>query len=389
MPTVMPDLLAPSFVMGVISRVEGSPLSVSKYFGTQIGGANVERIRGRVANYDIMDRTRRVAEGRAPNAPAGTVALQKIGSNNVALGDFKEKIQLDYDKLIAIRQLGKGAGDLDIAGVRYIEEQVSFLKERQENAREAITASIFRGGKYGFWRNNERFVVTYAASPDESVDLKMEPTWVGNINGSSFSSTLQMGSGADIITASWATASTDIPAQLMAISARFLATYGTQLAEIHCGSDVWLNVINNDKVRQIAGTATSSAEYELVKQTTPQGGNAGVIYNRIKALPWIRWVVNDNTLELATTNINTFDNVKLIPPNTATFVADLGTNSPLKMAEGSEFISEGPNLPPVERTGFYSYGVFGYDPAVVWYYAHQRIGIMFTRTKAIANARVQ
>lgn len=388
MAQILQDLLMASFVRGLISRVYSPSLFLSRTFGFGIDGSNVETIPGSVHTYDIYDNVRTVSNARSPAAPAGTIAANPVGKNTVTLATFKEMLPLEYNQLIQIRTLGKSATDRDAMGATYIENQVRTLRQRADNLREFLTGSIFQGGKYGFFFNGDDWVPTYDTTNAQlNVDLKYDS---GNVlTGGSFAAGLQMGTGSNIITASWATASTDIPAHLDLIGSAFQDLVGAPLSRVYCGTDVWSNVINNDKVRQVAGTANISAEFAQEQDRGPDGQLTGFIKCRLKARPWVEWWVWDGSLRVATTNASTFANVKLMPRNYATFMVDPNIVPWLKLSEGSEYIADNDWDDPVERFGFYAWAQRKANPARVWYHTHQNVGLKCYMPKGIAYARVQ
>jgi len=389
-PVILQDLLMASFVRGVISRVRPSTYYLSRSLGFQIDGPNINATKttGRTYTYDIYDSTRRIQNARHPSSPAGTISLNPVGTNTVTLGTFKEKIGLDYGQLLQIRKLGEGASSQDRMGATYISKQVATLRERCDNLREFLAGVLFRGGKYGFFISGDDFVPTYDyANAQIVVDLKIYSENL--LIGDSFAAGLQMGSGSNIVTATWATAATDIPLQLDGIDSAFQDIYGAPLRRITCGSDVWNNVINNDKIRQIAGTSNISADFSQTDDVGPDGTKSGAIICRLKARPWLEWYVWNGSLSVAATNATTFSNVKLLPRGYATFMADGFVENSIKLVEGSEIIKDNDAAPPVERVGFYAYAQEKADPARVWYHTHQVVGVELNTPKAIATARVQ
>ena len=385
---VIQDVLMASFVRGLISRVYTPAQFLSRHLGFGIDGRNVEQVPGTVYSYDIFDNPRTVQNGRLQSAPAGTVAPNPVGKNTVALPSFREKLPLDYTQLIQIRTLGQQASDRDKMGVQYIEKQVGFLRRRSDNLREFLAGSVFQGGKYGFFFNGDDLVPTYDTTNAQlTVDMKID---TGNVlTGGSFAAGLQMGTGSNIVTATWATAATDIPLQLDGISSAFQDLVGAPMARVYCGTDVWTNVINNDKVRQIAGTANIPAQFDQEPDKGPDGVPTGFIKCVLKARPWITWYVWDGSLSLAVTSATNLTNVKLLPRNYCTFMVDPEGSNWLKMVEGSDYIADNDWTDPVERFGFYAWAQSKADPARVWYHTFQAAGIELNMPKALAYARVQ
>jgi hypothetical protein len=72
----------------VISRIAVPGNTLQRFLGFEEGGRNVEDSPGdgiRSYSYDIFDNVRSIARGRAPGTGPGTVALNPVGTNTVAL----------------------------------------------------------------------------------------------------------------------------------------------------------------------------------------------------------------------------------------------------------------------------------------------------------------
>lgn len=389
---ILQDLLMPSFVRDVISRVRVPGRYLSRYFGFGIDGANtvpVATAGQRQYTYDIFDNVRTIPNGRLPGAPSGTIAPNPVGNNTVTLARFAEKLPLDYNQLAAIRTLGKSAGDRDRMGASYIDRQVAYLRQRSENLWEFLTGALFRGGVYYFYQNGDDLVPTYESSSTFfGVDLKIPSSNKGNIGGGSFSACLQMGTGSNIIDTVWSNTSAEIVTDLNAIDSAFQDLVGAPLETVLCGSDVWTNVLANTQVRNMAGSASEPfAAYNLEDVAGPDGTPTGVRVGSIKALPWLKWVIWDGSLSIATSSATTFGDVKLLPRNHATFMVG-DTTTWLKGIIGSEIVKDNDLAPPQERFGFYTWAMEKADPAAVWYHTLQNVGIELNMPKGIATARV-
>jgi hypothetical protein len=387
---ILQDLLMPSFVRDRISRVFSPARYLSRSLGFNLGGANVNTVRGRVYTYDIYDNVRTVSNARSPSSPAGTIAANPVGNNTVTLGTFKEKLPLDYNQLLQIRRIGEGASDIDVMGARYIDLQVMTLKQRSENAREFITGALLgNGGKYGYFFSGDDWVPTFdITNANIVVDCKID---TGNIldSAGAWGAGLQMGTGSNIITATWATAATDIPAALDGISSAFQDLVGAPLQRIYCGTDVWSNVIQNDKVKAVAGTANISAEFSQTEDVGPDGQKTGLIKCILKARPWIEWYVWDGSLRLPATNATTFGNVKMLKRGFITFMVDPASAKWMSAVEGSDVVKDNDLAPPVERYGYYAYAMEKADPARVWYHTQQILGLELNMPKGMGWAQVQ
>jgi hypothetical protein len=390
--TILPALLQPSFVRGLISRVRTPANPISRFFGFNLGGPNNVPIIGREHTYDISDNVRGVANFRAPHVPAGTVRANPIGRNRVTLARTNEKLPMDVDKLLYIRQLGKDAGTRDIQGRLYLEEQAKQLKKRQDHVREFIAASLFRGGQYGLVQVGDDLIPTYdLTSTLTNVDFKIPAS--NKLIGGSFAAGLTMDSGGNLITSTWATASNDIVTQIFAISAAFQAQVGGPLKHIFCPMGVWINVIKNDLVRQFAGTSNKPyADFTMTGDTGPDGNKIGLYSAYINVLPDIEWHIWDGGLEVHTVATATAGTapayVRTIPADYALFTMDDPTMW-LKGIEGSELNKENDYASIKEVTGMYSWMRERSDPTTVEMHTLQNFGLELNTPKAVAIARVQ
>lgn len=383
------SILTPSVVTKIISTIHAPGSVLSKYFGFGIGGPNVQSIPGKTYTYDIYDNVRAVARGRIPGAASGQVALNPVGNVSVTLAKSAEKIGLDYNTLLQIRTLGANAGTRDVMGKRYVENQLRTLRQRQDNFREFVTAgALCYGGAYGFYQSGDDLIPTLATSGTFiSVDHRIPSTH--KLIGGAFAAGLDLGTGSNQITATWATTTNDIVAMLLAVSRGLVRSVGSPLAKIIVGSKVWANVIANNSVKNAAGSSnTPFASWDNPGTKNPDGSDAGVFRAVLRGLPQFEWIIVDNTIQCATTDASTIADVPVVPDDYAVFMIE-PTGSWFQMVEGSEIIKDNDLAPPVEREGFYSWLMEKADPARFEAHALQSVGLEINTPKGIAVARVQ
>lgn len=381
------DFLTPRVVTKVVSQVLASGDTLSRHFGFEIGAAGTVKpgVPGLTYTYDIFNRTRRVATLRGPYDPAASVAARPVGNITVGLLRSAEKTMLDYHKLTRIRTLG---GDqLDDRGKDYLAKQATELKRAQSNLREVlITGAILRGGQLGVVQTGQDLLPTF-----ETSGVYQTITWqvpAGNkLIGGSFASGLQMGTGSDIITASWATASTDIPAQLMGISRAFLALVGAPLSRIYVPYAVLLNVLQNDKVRQLAGTSNASfASFTEDPIKGPDGNKTGLVQVVIKGLPQFTFYSYEGFLDVSDAN-GTIASTAIMPASYSTFMVEPGRDW-LNVVEGSEYYKENDWTEAKLADGFAAWIKEKSDPAAVELHTLQLPTIENTAPAGLAYARV-
>lgn len=390
MPSIT-DVLTLSRVTGVISRLRVPGNVLSRHYGMQIGGPNVQRISGRVYTYDIFDNVRAVAMARLPGAPAATRQPNPVGNVTVTLARSAEKIPLDYNQVAQIRQIGQNAGVLDQAGMQYIERQGGYLRRIQDNFREFVVAgALFRGGKYGFIQNGLDLQPTFdTTGVTLGVDHKIPASNILT-NDTNFAAGLQMGTGANIIDAAWDNPATDIPQQLSKISSAFVDLVGEPLMHVWLDSQTWLYVLQNTLVRQLAGTAVEAyAQFDMTPDTNEDGQKTGLMTGRIKGLQWIEWHIYDGSLDVVTVAAPaTVARKKLIKPGHCTFTINPDSTW-FKLVEGSEFIKENDLAAAKEVYGFNSWIMEKADPARFELHALQNVGVELNIPSGIAWARVR
>jgi hypothetical protein len=162
-------------------------------------------------------------------------------------------------------------------------------------------------------------------------------------------SQLNMLGGGNLISASWATAGTDIPGDLDNISAAFQQLVGAPLSWIMTDSYVFNNVMNNTAVKAQAGTANTVYDmFEMTDEKAPDGSSTGLRKATLKCRPWINWYITDAGLDVNGTFTKYFTGGEMA------LGVDLGLGF-AKMQQGSEYVKESPWAPPVLQRGFHAW----------------------------------
>lgn len=382
------SILTPSVVTKIVSTIRAPGSILSRYFGWNVGGANVGNVQGRTYTYDIYDFVRDVARGRIPGSSNNAIAMNPVGNVSISLARSGEKVALDYNTLLQIRTLGENAGVRDVAGKRYIERQAKTLRQRQDNFREFVAAgALCNGGSYGFYIVNDDMIPTFSSTANILVDHKIPAA--NKLIGAAFAPGLVLDGTTNLVDASWAVASTDIPGQLQAIDAGLQGQAGNPLKHIIVNFSVWKNVIANDKVRALAGTSNRPfASWTNTGMKLPDGTDAGVFSAVLEGLPQYEWLICNSKIKLATTSGTTLADTRVVQDDYVTFMIE-NDNMWIQMIEGSEIVKDNDLAPPVEREGFYSWLLEKADPARFELHALQSVGLEINVPKGIAIARVQ
>jgi len=335
------QLLAPKTIQKAISQLELPGTSLQNLFGWGLGGTNVARQGGRNFTYDIFNVTRKVATGRVPAKELAITKPQSVGSKTATFPRSAEKIQLLDEDLLNRRAIGGPDGSLDRSEI-FVTRQEAYLAQRFANLIEFQTAALFRG-QYSYSSDGDLLRHGFTGG-DTTVTYDVPAGNLQQLN--------MLGTG-NILNADWATAATDIPAQLHAINAAMIQITGLGLAHVVLTSVGWQKVVNNTKVQQQGGS--SAPVVESIRRV-----GAGEFTATLRGLPWLTFHVVDYGLEIYNGASEVF--TKLIEDDHAAFLPE-PSPSWVQYLEGSEFVTEGPNGPKHERFGFYAYAYPTHDPS--------------------------
>ncbi len=368
------ELLAPQVIAERISRIDLPGTSISRLFGWSIANFANPNPTGAVRDwmlrsgqYDIMDVSRRIATARVPGTASNLQKPQKVGEVQFTIPRAAETIPLTYEAMNNRRAQGGPANEIDRNGARYVDEQLGYIAQRFANIIEFQAASLCRGS-YTFTQNGDDIEHTFTGGT-QTINFQIPASNLSQLN---------MLGGGNIIDASWATASTDIPGHLININAAFVQLTGQGLEHVLLRGQTWNYILNNDKVKAQAGT--SNSPFELINQLSP-----GEYTARLRALPWITFHIIDYGLELyngsgyAWQHLLEDDHVVFMPTPNPRWV---------EYIRGMETVIEGPNGPKSDQYGFYSYSYPTHEPAGINLSAVFNGLPSLLRPKAIAYADV-
>lgn len=341
------QVLTPSVVTGIVSRIYAPGNVLQRQFGMEIGNRKVKQVTGRSYAWDIFDNVRDIAEGRAPGVGPSTYAPNPIGQQtNTFPRSYEKMVGLNYELLMNIRTLGKNAGVRDRMGMAYLDTQATVVKTRQNNFREFMLAMFLSRGAFSFRFDGDRWipVVTLGANPGFTIDYQIpaanKSTGIPGLN--------PLGTG-NIIDVAWSNAASNIPGHIDLINQAFQQLVGAPLAMMIVDSTVWNYVISNTKLQAQSGSVNAVfAEYDMESMRGPDGNLLGVFKGRLKARPWLEWWIFDQGLNIDGTYTRFWDGTlctAMIQPDPYWFA----------MVEGSEAVKENPIAPAVEQFGFHSW----------------------------------
>jgi hypothetical protein len=334
MPTNIDVVLESVRINRAIERIRSAPTPLSDIFGWSNGTGNVDPIGGRHFRYDYFERTKDLAAGRAPGSPPARVAPRPVGSVQGAFPRHHEKIPLDDERIHNFRRTGGPQGELDTRGENYIAQQLQHIGDKFRNVIEFQTAAMLKGS------------YTYTPDGDDS-----DPAYTGGAQTVNFNipaGNLNQISGS--ISASWATATTDIPLDCMKVNERAQEVSGRPITDAICNVDQWNNIVNNNVVS--AGGGTSFKPFDSLNQDRDNGNFQGII----RAIPWLTWHIVSTKLEISGSNVSSIgaEQVVFLPRISRDWVT---------LGLGSEVVTEGPNGVREERMGQYFWSYPDYEPS--------------------------
>ncbi len=336
------QLLGSTTVTKIISQIKTPMDRLQGFFGMGPGGAGTNDVGGIRFGYDIFDRTRLIANGRAPGTGPSDRAPQKVGHVPVSAYRAHEKIHLDESRLFRTRAPGQQWGTIDSRGAKYVAQQERHLAQMFKNNREFMISRMLRGG-YDVLMNGDNWLPVDSGAGDFAVDFQIPASNKTNIGG--------------IISASWATAATDILGQIIQLNAKSEEDTGHPIRHAWINSGQWENLLKNTGLQAAAGTAnrTFTTWTPTGLQSAEGVGDTGFVAT-LEGLPWLQWHIYDAGL---TVN-GSFS--KLLKDNTCTFMPDPSTDW-TEWYNGSEIVAENVMAPGSERFGLSAWTTRTIDPA--------------------------
>jgi hypothetical protein len=354
--------LDPQTVAATISQQAAMAEWILNLFGCNVGGTadhgplfdpdtDVAKGRNCLAlghfrrgSFHVMNNSRKVAKGRAPGAPAAQSDMAPIGAVPFVYPRMYDSIKLlaeDYANLGLI----ENPAVRDETGQRMIGLQTKVKAQEAANWRKAALIGALRGALFA---KTDGESWNYSFTGGETVSAQLSAANQGALD--------MLGNG-NILSASWATASTNINEDLDQINEGFQRKTGGALRTVICGSDVWNAVIKNDFIR--SGAGTSNAPFEMLTHEVPtklatRAKNVKIA--RLNTHPQLNWYVTDEVVELA-------DGIqKIVPAGRAIFLGFEPDDGTVAMYEGAEPVAEYDGGPETTRVGFHSWFVKRSNP---------------------------
>jgi hypothetical protein len=348
------ELLDPQVLTRVISRQAATSSWLTSLFGVGPGGRNeLDFGHGRTGQYNIYNNVRTIGKVRAPGTAAGRSNPQGMSSVPFTYPRMHDSVSLLAETMNNIGRIDNPA-QRDQAGERWIMQQTRTLSQRAANFRLAQLVGTLQGGMYVQKDGDDFYFSLTSGSAEFQIGDQMP---AGN------KSQLDMLGGGDIIDASWATSSTDIPDHIGQINAAFQQLNGGHLAAVICGQQVWNNVIQNTKVSAIHGSAT--APFRTLERSALDPAVANTTMNAyaatINVWPDVVWYITDEGLDIGAPGSETY--TKFVGNSNAVFVGfNPGGDDVLSCYKGGEPIAEYDNGPKTDKRGLNAWSVERSNP---------------------------
>lgn len=351
------EMLHDKSIMGVVSRI-ATPLSLfQSAFQMLPGQAPMKQVVGRTASWDIFDKTRSVAGAAAPGVGPTRVNRKKIGQGLAQVMRVHESINLLDDEIFATRPLGSQPGTLDMNGQNYITNQIMYMTQRFRNLREFMVSRLFYGG-FALSESGENLRPVEKGAGDFNVATQTPSTHFDQ---------LAIGTGgADLVTATWDNASTDISTQLNNINAAMMRETGMPLRHIWVNTGVYNELLNNTKLQAQGGSvfrpfdSLNARDIRSVEGIPDSGFD--VVF---RAIPLYRFHVYDGVLNLSDSSPDSTDadDVTLLVKNNTAIMHPDPSPSWLGWISGSERIRRNVTDAGSIAQGFAAWATPIIDPA--------------------------
>jgi hypothetical protein len=375
MAVTLQELLLPTVILDLISRVRPGQGQLGRWLGFQpnrfnpedvtLSGPATESGKTRNATVRIFNATRVPSTFRAPATAPDVIVRNPVATFQVACARMHSKIPLNCEELGNLSPMIGPNSQIDPNGQSYVRAQTNYIATRFGHGVEMLSAGMIRDSMY-LIQSGEQWVPSFTAPTSSQVGFQITfqiPS--GNKNQ------LNMLGTGNIITVSWANVGADILGNLMSIKAAFTQLTGYTMQDIWINSIMWGNILKNTGIRNTGGSAnTVYAEYRFENDTGMDGEPNGGYYGVLRADPTVRWHINDQILALGGNQLDPIISYstavanKVIPDNMAIFCTPPNPEV-CKMYQGAEPVIENPGMPMTMRSGYYFWHELTTQPSSV------------------------
>ena len=351
------QLMQTPVITRVVSRIKTPMTLFQSFFGMLPGQASTQNVSGRYLGWDIFDKTRLIAEGRAPGTGPATVQRKAVGHVSAVAYRAHEKMTLLHEEIFRTRPLGQQFGVVDVNGQNYINRQLEYLTQRFRNSREFMISRMLRGG-FGVLQTGETWVPVEKGAGTFDIDYSRPAEHLNQ---------LDMGTGSDVIDAGWQTASTNVIKHVLNMNRAFERLHGRPLRHIWINSTTFEMLLNNTSLQNTAGTAYRIFDSLTARQQSSAEGIPDSGFDVVfRGLPLQTFHIYDGVLNVnQSVDSDTAANSSMfIPDNYAIFMPDPSADW-VGYINSSEFVKENIMDNGKQVYGFHSWTTNTIDPAGV------------------------
>ena len=340
---VLPHALQSKVINGLFPQLRVQNTTLQDILGVGLGGP-FRRVRGGYNfAYDIFNPTRDAGIVRMPSQTSANIQPKPVGQVQGRYPRIAETIPLNFDYMNDFRVLGGAENQVDAGAENYIAEQAKELLQRVANAIEIQCAAMLRGHLY-FTQDGDSLYHELASSGNV-IDIDFQIPSTENV------ARLPLNTGADTISATWATAGTDIHGDLLNIMGGFERTTGWPVGIIITSREIMNDILQNDTMKAIAGTSNAPFKSVILQNSNDR-------FYEFDAFPGVRFYVVNEVLNLGasqtTTRLIGATQLSVLPPPDGSW---------LNYWEGSSTIIEETIGRQSIQSGLYSWSELRGDPA--------------------------
>lgn len=342
-------LLSPQVLTNVVSQKAAASSWLLDLFKLGPGqGMETYMGHGRFGAFNVYNHVRSVAKGKAPGTAAGRSNPNPMGQVNFTYPRMHDSVPLLAETLHNLGRIDDPA-QRDQAGADMIKRQTNTLAEKAANWRKAMLIGMLRDSLY-FEFDGDDVYINFTAGL--KIDFRMPAGNKAQLN--------MLGAG-NIIDASWATDTTNIPKHLLAINAAFQQLNGGKLCAVICGYAVFDAIRKNNHVQEEHGTSVSPyLRFDRLSVEDSVGKTMkNVMVVELRSAPGVVFYITDEGLEVGADDTFT----KLVEPTDAIFLGfDPGVDDVVQCYLGSEPIAEHDGGPENVKVGMASWSVKRANP---------------------------
>jgi len=318
------QLFAPEVILGVSKTFVDGPNYIQSLLGMGVGGTPTAIFPGHTGTVDRLDGNRAVGGISVRDGVPRRVQPKVVGTDTLTCYKYYESVVINANKLYPLRAIGGASNVVDPSGQSHYKEQIKYLSSRRSNLREFTVSRTLLGQGFALKAQNDneqQIIPVEFGAGDQDVATGMPVANTGQ---------LPLGTaGADLISAVWSNANTDIAAQVSNVNEAMLLKTGIPLRHVMISTTIW-NYLRKNTLLQNEGGSVVRPWEEFSNNPAPQSTgkqNAGFTVE-FRAIPNVMFHVVDAFLMLEDSNQVQSDQrdrsklTKVIPDDKAIFLPD-------------------------------------------------------------------